>query len=348
MNIVSYATLSDVPWYFRPWMWGVGAALLLAAGLMTGWLTKPEPSLAGLGKPVGTTAELDVLLAMQNAANDALRTQLGNLERALGEDLCVGQGGRAVTAAIGAAAPPSSSSPSSSSGTATKRSRQELLAQLEAATVLVATDSGSGSGFFVTDDIVVTNAHVVDGANIQSIRITSNALSSFFPAALIAKAGGQTVGDRDYAILRIAGVKAPGTLALSQSVDKLDPVIAAGYPGVYLDVWQQQGGGKGIPPLFPRQGEVVYIQESKPGIPLISHTAEIFHGNSGGPLIDACGRVIGINTFGYTVPDGKLATDASKPPAAVAKVDFAISAQDLIGYLQGNNVAVVASAEPCR
>src|SRR3546814_12594507 len=58
------------------------------------------------------------------------------------------------------------------------------------------------------------------------------------------------------------------------------------------------------PDLNLTQGVVQSVQNSPQGVPVLVHTASVLQGNSGGPLVDACGRVVGINTF--------IAVDAEK------------------------------------
>jgi S1-C subfamily serine protease len=49
-------------------------------------------------------------------------------------------------------------------------------------------------------------------------------------------------------------------------------------------------------PLFT-SGDVNTVQPQASGVSLIIHTADISPGSSGGPLVDQCGVVVGVNTF---------------------------------------------------
>ncbi|MBN9425143.1 MAG: hypothetical protein J0H09_01435 [Burkholderiales bacterium] len=51
------------------------------------------------------------------------------------------------------------------------------------------------------------------------------------------------------------------------------------------------------PDLNLTQGVVQSLQSGTGGTPLIVHTTAIARGNSGGPLVDRCGRAAGVNTF---------------------------------------------------
>src|SRR3546814_17932328 len=57
------------------------------------------------------------------------------------------------------------------------------------------------------------------------------------------------------------------------------------------------GDAGATPDLNLTQGVVQSVQNSPQGVPVLVHTASVLQGNSGGPLVDACGRVGGITTF---------------------------------------------------
>jgi hypothetical protein len=66
------------------------------------------------------------------------------------------------------------------------------------------------------------------------------------------------------------------------------------------------------------------------------HTAPIARGNSGGPLLDPCGRVIGVNSFG------------AESGGADAEFYFAISTRELLPFLRANNITPQINSSPCR
>ena len=190
----------------------------------------------------------------------------------------------------------------------------------------------SGSGFFVTKDRIVTNRHVVENLIPGTIRVTNKALGHALTARVVAKTAPDprgALGVQDFALL---AVDQPGvaTLTLGPSVQKGAPVIAIGYPGFVIrsdQAYQRllHGDLSAAPENVLEVGFVMQKRDSDP-VKIVTHSANLGHGNSGGPLLDYCGRVIGVNTA--VANEGQLATTAN----------FAQDVQELANFLAANNV----------
>jgi len=173
---------------------------------------------------------------------------------------------------------------------------------------------GSGSGFYVTaSGHLVTNAHVVEGCT----RITLANGSRLTLVAVDAEA--------DLALLERSGEPATAALSLRQGrgVRLADNVIVAGYP---LSGLLSSG-------LNVTTGTVSALAGIGNDRQRIQITAPVQPGNSGGPLLDQSGNVVGVVV-------SKL--DAVAVASAIGdipqNVNFAISLGALQAFLDANAV----------
>jgi S1-C subfamily serine protease len=73
----------------------------------------------------------------------------------------------------------------------------------------------------------------------------------------------------------------------------LQTVVASGFPSSEIRV----DANLVTPNTVFSQGEVSVLQPQPNNMVLVLHTARIATGSSGGPLVNRCGNVVGINTF---------------------------------------------------
>jgi S1-C subfamily serine protease len=162
--------------------------------------------------------------------------------------------------------------------------------------------SGTGSGFFVAPRTFVTNAHVVEGAAPDKIFVVNQVFGKPVQAKLLHVGQRSESGGGDYAVLEVNAPADQPFLSLASSVERLDNVIAGGFPAIILETDMdfqrlRQGDASAAPQMAVTQGVVTVVQKLPGGQSVVSHTATISPGNSGGPLVDSCGRVVGINTL---------------------------------------------------
>jgi S1-C subfamily serine protease len=165
---------------------------------------------------------------------------------------------------------------------------QAILDAILPATVAISASSSqgeaAGSGFVVTSDgYVVTNAHVVSGTESAQVVFTDG---NEFSADVV---GTDTAAD--IAVLKIEGENLP-TAQLGNSDDVIvgDAVVAVGN-ALALD-----GGPSVTTGIVSGLDRDLSAQGGGTLVDVLQTDAAISPGNSGGPLVDAQGRVIGINT----------------------------------------------------
>jgi hypothetical protein len=205
---------------------------------------------------------------------------------------------------------------------------------------LVATDGenayfvGHGSGVVIAPGRVLTNAHVVELA-----RSESNIVIGIIPAEGTKSFGGRVVAyspGNDLALLAFDGATLPVATFLASIPDDGAHVTAIGYPGS-VDRAQGMAIEDIIRPMSAvRTAGTVSAGRASRQFDTILHTAPIAQGNSGGPLVDACGRVVGINSFG------------SLSEGSDAEYGFAVSNREIASFLRQAGVQVRRSSEPCR
>tara|TARA_B100001057_G_scaffold488721_1_gene573657 strand:+ start:83 stop:1024 length:942 start_codon:yes stop_codon:yes gene_type:complete len=192
---------------------------------------------------------------------------------------------------------------------------RDLVDDLGKAVVMIRTPVGLGSGFLIhPDGYVVTNDHVVAGERKISITQFSQSgeelLKKNFDNVRIVATG----GNLDLALLKIEGQDTTGfpIVPLGESIElnQGDRVFAIGSP-----LGLERSVSEGIVSLRNRIiSDRIHIQT----------TAEISPGNSGGPLFNYRGEVVGVNNM-------KVVSQGAEG------LGFAIPVQTLKTFLQNRD-----------
>ena len=157
---------------------------------------------------------------------------------------------------------------------------KRVYARANPAVVTIRGNDGWGSGFIISGNYIVTNAHVVKGQPAVVTVMMADGKTEI-PADLV----GFAKGGIDLALLKInRRIKLPTVqLGNVKSISVGDSVYAIGTP---LAEVNQNTFTSGMVSALRNDGR------------RIQHNAAINRGNSGGPLLNDRGEVIGVNTSG--------------------------------------------------
>jgi serine protease Do len=151
--------------------------------------------------------------------------------------------------------------------------------------------SQTGSGIILSPDgYILTNRHVVEGAVYTEVVLQDRRI--FVPEEII-------LDDiMDLAIIKIDGQNLPAApVGDAESLSVGDVVVALGHP---LGISPEEGGATVTSGIVSNLGRSFWI-ENNPYYDVIQTDAAISPGNSGGPLINLSGEVIGINSAGIDI-----------------------------------------------
>lgn len=191
--------------------------------------------------------------------------------------------------------------------TSTPLTAEAVASQANPAIVRIEGDLKRGTGFFVTDTgLIATNKHVVSEQS-ELYVVTHSKVR--LPARVV-----YTDPDVDLAIVKVDGNNFPHLpLAAIDAVHRGETVIAIGDPGGGFADTLTRGVVSGIG-ADRSLGDGTWIQTD----------ATVNPGNSGGPLLDEYGRVVGITA------EKRVRNDSGED---VTGLNFALSAENLIRVL---------------
>ena len=173
-------------------------------------------------------------------------------------------------------------------------------------------ETASGTGFIIDGEagLVLTNNHVIRDATSVTARLTSTGRT--YPARIV----GADVG-ADIAVLQLQGARGLVTAPVGDSAS-----LRLGSPVLAIGNQAGQGGPPTIAPgIINSLNRTIQANDGNSGFTETLHSmlqtsAQIEPGDSGGPLADAAGAVVGVDTaagtggvtVGYAIPiDGAMA-----------------------------------------
>jgi S1-C subfamily serine protease len=194
-------------------------------------------------------------------------------------------------------------------------------------------EAAAGTAFKVAPGLYVTNRHVIDLASNPGYSIW---LVPDIAGAHPLQANVRAQVQSDLALLSADNIPVPALTLDPNLPDAGSTVIALGYPGQMDDVLGRQWGQASAPDVTTGSeiNSATSQDDSGASITRLVHSANVWPGNSGGPLVDQCGRVLGVNTMVHA-SDG------------LAQQNIAIASADVVRFLADNGVQPAVDTRPC-
>ncbi len=166
----------------------------------------------------------------------------------------------------------------------TTSSATEIYAKCMPSVLHITHSNGGGSGFFIENNKIVTNYHVIKDA-------TSLDMVDF--------------ADKHYTVNRILGYSEDFDIAIIETKEKGNPITKNTHTLIPGETVYTLGCPFGIPFVIAQGllGKEDWVIDNRH---TVMHTSPMSSGSSGGPLVNAYGEVIGINTLSSSGENAQL------------------------------------------
>jgi S1-C subfamily serine protease len=249
--------------------------------------------------------------------------------------------------------------------------RREVVNRLRQNVVIVVAQNqrtrgwGAGTGFFINQQHLLTNTHVVEEADDvylsnRTIQVRAGRVTFRGMARRAVGAGSQTVGI-DTAIVEVLNFRASTFLPFAANVEEGETVAVAGFPGIALQFDKAYNDfvalltnariptEDSIPSARFDFGTVFAIYNNR------ETSVENFQsggfgakGNSGSPLINACGQVVGQI---YRGPQARLdVVQSGRDTVAIGETvnyNENLSFRALVRFIRASNIPFSQASDNC-
>ncbi|WBM81427.1 trypsin-like peptidase domain-containing protein [Cryobacterium breve] len=260
----------------------------LAAALVT--------ATTGAGLYFSSMAVAQVVAAAASSSSTSGRSGSGSISGTTGSSGTSSSSARLGTSGLRPGGPSNYGSGTASATTATALDTTAATAAQSVGVVVIDTvltyqsAEAAGTGIVLTSSgEILTNNHVIDGATSISVTVVSTGVS--YVADVVG-----TDASQDIAVLKLENASGlvPATLDTTSTVAAGDAVTGVGNAGGTSTLTAAAGSVTSVGQTITASGEDSTDAETLTG--LIQVDADIQSGDSGGPLYDADGEVIGIDT----------------------------------------------------
>lgn len=205
-----------------------------------------------------------------------------------------------------------------------------------------------GSGSLIAPDMVLTNAHVAEEMkDFSGTWLVINETIGIRQAKVVSIARRDTAFKIDAALMQLQGFRASEFLPLNVAPRLDERILIAGYPGdatlldqryVTLQGLLEQGQipqKTQLPTALLNEGRINnFIDYSGTNSTELQYTMVTAPGNSGSPIVNICGEIVGLHYSGGA-------------RGAEVKFNGAVHARDVLQYLRSVGVVVQATEGAC-